>query len=742
MVQEKVALLNLGNFAELTKFLLPPDSRIKMVFIQTGRIIHFKIMRKILFLLAIAGATLPSQAILYKCDDFNTSKKTCTLVGWGGTQPSSGKLKIPSTFTHTDGVTYTVTKVAVHALDNLTEVTQVTIPATITWFGNVHDVMVVNSFTENFYNCPNLETFIVEEGSPIFETTPKGLLLNKKKNELIQVPQNFSTTGNLTVPSSIEYISPTALVENSTITSLKIQQNVEIFDNGGINRMLNLKKIELEDVRPHKLTMINNVLVSSGRVVATAPLGGLTSFTVPENVNKISPYAFYNVKTLSEITIPSWVYEIGQYAFAGSGITSLSIPGAVDTLNPYIIFGCEQLKSLHLEMAKPIIPENFAAGCSSLESVTSENPINEVRESAFKNCRSLKEFPFSGKTDLSFDSAFYNTGVEEVVFEESFPVNRMYGASLFEKCRNLKKVDFSKIKMDNDDESNVSIGPDFASNCLQLKHVVFPRFCTFWRYVNSSVFPAFGFSCAVDTIDISTCWGSHHPQFVYSTLNGKRDFTPHVYAALTKNTEIAENWNRLPIGNLFSAGNGATVHPIIYIDSNSQPIADFDEEIFVFPDALYFIPGGCSSKYSYLTENNCKFYEMYDIRFDKTVKGKLRVTVTPYTDIENLHPIEDIWVGFDGTEKHSIFSDGSATSSTLIDDVKSVRLFYTVDGRKFSTDYYPESWIATGVEEIEYADPADPSPVYDLSGKAADNSQPGIRIIKENGKYVKRLLHR
>ncbi|MDE7465688.1 MAG: hypothetical protein K2M59_04590 [Muribaculaceae bacterium] len=192
-------------------------------------------MRKVLSLLAFLLCVSNAWSILYKCDDFNTSKKTCSLVGWGGTQPTSGKLKLPSTFTHTDGVTYTITKVAKHALDNLTTVTEITIPAEYVWFGNVHDTQVVNSTTENFFNCPKLVRFIVDAKSPIFETTPKGLLLLKGKKELIKVPQSFETTGNLTIPDGIEYISEEALVENLTITSLKIPQNVEIFKNGGIS---------------------------------------------------------------------------------------------------------------------------------------------------------------------------------------------------------------------------------------------------------------------------------------------------------------------------------------------------------------------------------------------------------------------------------------------------------------------------------------------------------------------------
>lgn len=696
-------------------------------------------MRKVLSLLAFLLCVSNAWSILYKCDDFNTSKKTCSLVGWGGTQPTSGKLKLPSTFTHTDGVTYTITKVAKHALDNLTTVTEITIPAEYVWFGNVHDTQVVNSTTENFFNCPKLVRFIVDAKSPIFETTPKGLLLLKGKKELIKVPQSFETTGNLTIPDGIEYISEEALVENLTITSLKIPQNVEIFKNGGINRMKGLRKIELVDVRPHKLTMINSVLIQSGRVVGTVPSGGLTSFSIPENVNKISSYAFYNVTSLTDINIPSRVYEIGDYAFAYSGISSLTIPEAVKTLEGSIIRGCDKLKTLRLEMTSPHIPDNFASGCSSLERVSSENIIITVGESAFKNCRELKEFPFRGETKLSEDSAFFNTGFEEVVFEKSYLRSYNAGSSLFENCRNLKKIDWSNVIIERPEEIFAALGPYFATGCKKLETVVFPRFLTFWNYTQSPGLPAFGYSCGVDTISISTCWGMKSPQFIYSPTSNKKDFTPHVYAALTQNTDLIDNWQRCPLGKMFSAGNGATVSPVIFMDAcDEDPEGDYEQNMYVDPNATYFIPGGCTAGYPTLVESGCRYEEMYEISFSKNGWGGLKVKVRPKENIAGLNAITDIWVRFDGNEKHSIFSDGTADSSTKFGDVKFVRLFYTIDGHQMSTDYFPTSWISTGIDEPESeVDVEGAGEIYDLLGRKVESLKKGIYLVKKNGKFVK-----
>lgn len=67
---------------------------------------------------AFAGNT-----ITYTYGEFKTSSKTCTLMPWCGQQPALGKLILKETY-EKEGVTYKVTAIAPHALDNLTEVTE------------------------------------------------------------------------------------------------------------------------------------------------------------------------------------------------------------------------------------------------------------------------------------------------------------------------------------------------------------------------------------------------------------------------------------------------------------------------------------------------------------------------------------------------------------------------------------------------------------------------------------------
>lgn len=73
-------------------------------------------MRQFLLIAFLAATVFSGRAITYKYDNFDASKKTCRLLSWGGTQPSSGKLVLKDTY-EKDGVTYKINAIAPHALD-------------------------------------------------------------------------------------------------------------------------------------------------------------------------------------------------------------------------------------------------------------------------------------------------------------------------------------------------------------------------------------------------------------------------------------------------------------------------------------------------------------------------------------------------------------------------------------------------------------------------------------------------
>lgn len=202
-------------------------------------------IKKLLLGLALA-VTVQANAVIWHYDNISADKKTCRLSSWSGSQPSSGKLTIPSTYTHTDGKVYTVTTVAPHALDNLTTVTEITVPASIKKIGEA-EAEVAPCYVDNFDNCPKLKKFNVDAANKVFSVYQDGILMLTESHEVLRVPQAYPVTGGkLTLDYNVWNVAREAFTGNSTITTLSLYRHMAINQNGGLNKTLNLATYEAQ----------------------------------------------------------------------------------------------------------------------------------------------------------------------------------------------------------------------------------------------------------------------------------------------------------------------------------------------------------------------------------------------------------------------------------------------------------------------------------------------------------------
>lgn len=209
-------------------------------------------VKKLLLIIVCIALSLPSHAIIWKYDSFNTTNKTCRLTGWSGTQPTSGKISIKSTYTHTDGVTYTVNSIAKNALNDLTEVTQITIPATVTRIGKVPytgGLENKSNGVENFSNCPKLEKIIVDADNPNFLSTTHGILTSKDMYFLYRVPAACPIVGGeFNIYAKVVSITDGCFSGNNTIQTLTIPAALyEISGTPGFNEMTALKAYKVSE---------------------------------------------------------------------------------------------------------------------------------------------------------------------------------------------------------------------------------------------------------------------------------------------------------------------------------------------------------------------------------------------------------------------------------------------------------------------------------------------------------------
>lgn len=94
---------------------------------------------------------------------------------------------------------------------------------------------------------------------------------------------------------------------------------------------------------------------------------GITSVKIPDTVTEIREAAFYDSKSLLEVTFGKGVLTVGKYAF----------------------FGCDKLSSVYLNDGLKVIKEYAFNSCSSIDSIVIPDSVEEIGDHAFYLCRAM-----------------------------------------------------------------------------------------------------------------------------------------------------------------------------------------------------------------------------------------------------------------------------------------------------------------------------------------------------------------
>ena len=200
---------------------------------------------------------------------------------------------------------------------------------------------------------------------------------------------------------------------------------------------------------------------------------GITSVQLPSTLRRIGDYAFEGCVGMLTVTIPNGVTNIGWHAFYYcQGIKELVIPESVRKLGAYALGGCTALSKLTLPMdmapdrisnwdgrmrywtdtiyrnndpIEEVVLTGTAESCNfsledfiQLKKVTFSNSLKKLRSGMFKNCQMLQEVNLpEGLVEIG-SSAFYGCKTLQGI---TIPQKvETIGSSAFECCVNLIAV--------------------------------------------------------------------------------------------------------------------------------------------------------------------------------------------------------------------------------------------------------------------------------------------------------------
>lgn len=179
----------------------------------------------------------------------------------------------------------------------------------------------------------------------------------------------------------------------------------------------------------------------------------VTSVIIPDGVEEIQKYAFYNCTSLRSVVIPNSVKYIREWAFYNDQKLDNINLTSVQTIGREAFKNCTNLKSIEMKEIYAIGVSAFE-GCSALEKVDLTT-LRNTGARAFKDCTNLKNVTLTENTKLSY-AMFVNSGITSIDIYEKVEIP----AWCFAKCQNLQNV--------NIHNDLVSIGVGAFSECSNL----------------------------------------------------------------------------------------------------------------------------------------------------------------------------------------------------------------------------------------------------------------------------------
>ena len=224
-----------------------------------------------------------------------------------------------------------------------------------------------------------------------------------------------SSLASITIPNSVTSIGRSAFEECSSLTSITIGNSVTSIGNRAFQGTVSLAAVHISDLAAWCNIEFDakdsNPLYNAGNLYLNNTK--VTDLVIPEGVDSIKDYVFYNCESLTSITIPNSVTSIGGGAFYNcESLTSIQWNAKkcndFEYGSPFYYNSLYHIKSFTFGDNVEYIPADLCSRMSGLTSITIPNSVTSIGESAFSSCSSLTSITIPNSVTSIGDETFYN----------------------------------------------------------------------------------------------------------------------------------------------------------------------------------------------------------------------------------------------------------------------------------------------------------------------------------------------
>ena len=369
-----------------------------------------------------------------------------------------------------------------------------------------------------FAECDNLVEIAVEGGNRRYKSID-GLLLTRDGRvvlavpgglENVKIPDGVITIGplsfcgcgklsNLTIPDGVTGIIGFAFANCLRLERMEIPPSVDRIDYNvfwGCNKLADIYISDLaawcrmsarDNASSPDFTYnlyLNGVLVKDMEIPSGVRRIGchvfrgcssLTCVTIPQSVEEVGFGAFYNCRNLAEFKVVDGnCHYKGDAGFlltrdgktliaAPVGIVDAKIPGGTEVIADYAFSSCDRLSSAEMPRGITSIGNRAFAFCKELVSVELPDGVKSLGRNVFQECKKLGNITIPGSVENIEYGDFWGSGLTNVTIQ---PGARNIGPKSFENTR------ITNIVIP---DSVTNIDWSAFAHCLQLESVTIPE---------------------------------------------------------------------------------------------------------------------------------------------------------------------------------------------------------------------------------------------------------------------------
>ena len=310
-------------------------------------------------------------------------------------------------------------------------------------------LQVIPSYT--FYNCTALETINVPDNIRTLGESCLACCTALKRISLPAEMDSIERYAFYNCTALTELSLPVSTLVGSTmiglnLTTLTLSEQLTTLEDGAF-KGLNLESLALPaavehigeeafaessvsviEVDPENeyYCAVDGVLYTKDmQTLVRYPSGSMNeTFTVPDGVTTLAPYAFERSFMLSEVTLPDSLTEIGCSAFRVSGILHIELPDGVTSLADGTFANCGALSQVTLPDGLTSIGSEAFLNCSCLTALQLPASLTDANGESFRG-NGLTDFTVSADntTFSTVDGILYDAAGETLI---AYPAGRIF----------------------------------------------------------------------------------------------------------------------------------------------------------------------------------------------------------------------------------------------------------------------------------------------------------------------------